>query len=253
MERVENTLDREKLTKAMNGCIEWIREFFEENGKGCNAVLGISGGKDSSVVAALLVEALGKDRVIGVLMPNGEQADIDMAKLLVNHLGIKYYVVNIKEAYDGIINAFPENLELSNQTKINLAPRIRMSTVYAVSQSVNGRVANTCNLSEDWVGYSTRYGDSVGDFSPCSHFTVQEVKEIGRILGLPEVLIEKAPSDGLCGKTDEDNLGFTYAVLDKYIRTGEIEDEETKKLIDYKHKMNLFKLEVMPSYEPKWD
>lgn len=253
MERVENTLDREKLTKAMNGCIEWIREFFEENGKGCNAVLGISGGKDSSVVAALLVEALGKDRVIGVLMPNGEQADIDMAKLLVNHLGIKHYVVNIKEAYDGIINAFPEELNMSNQTKINLAPRLRMSTVYAVSQSVNGRVANTCNLSEDWVGYSTRYGDSVGDFSPCSHFTVQEVKEIGRMLGLPEALIEKAPSDGLCGKTDEDNLGFTYAVLDKYIRTGEIEDEETKKLIDYKHKMNLFKLEVMPSYEPKWD
>ena len=253
MERVENTLDREKLTRAMNGCIEWIREFFEENGKGCNAVLGISGGKDSSVVAALLVEALGKDRVIGVLMPNGEQADIDMAKLLVNHLGIKYYVVNIKEAYDGIIHAFPEELKMSKQTKINLAPRLRMSTVYAVSQSVNGRVANTCNLSEDWVGYSTRYGDSVGDFSPCSHFTVQEVKEIGRILGLPEVLIEKAPSDGLCGKTDEDNLGFTYAVLDKYIRTGEIDDEETKKLIDYKHKVNLFKLEVMPSYEPKWD
>ena len=253
MERVENTLDREKLTKAMNGCIEWIREFFEENGKGCNAVLGISGGKDSSVVAALLVEALGKDRVIGVLMPNGEQADIDMAKLLVNHLGIKYYVVNIKEAYEGIVNAFPEELEMSKQTKINLAPRLRMSTVYAVSQSVNGRVANTCNLSEDWVGYSTRYGDSVGDFSPCSHFTVQEVKEIGRILGLPEVLIEKAPSDGLCGKTDEDNLGFTYAVLDKYIRTGEIDDEETKKLIDHKHKVNLFKLEVMPSYEPKWD
>ena len=253
MERVENTLDREKLTKAMNGCIEWIREFFEENGKGCNAVLGISGGKDSSVVAALLVEALGKERVIGVLMPNGEQADIDMAKLLVNHLGIKYYVVNIKEAYEGIVNAFPEDLEMSKQTKINLAPRIRMSTVYAVSQSVNGRVANTCNLSEDWVGYSTRYGDSVGDFSPCSHFTVQEVKEIGRILGLPEVLIEKAPSDGLCGKTDEDNLGFTYAVLDRYIRTGEIDDEETKKLIDHKHKVNLFKLEVMPSYEPKWD
>jgi len=253
MERISGTLEREKLTKAMNGCIEWIREFFEENGKGCNAVLGISGGKDSSVVAALLVEALGKDRVIGVLMPNGEQADIDMAKLLVNHLGIKHYVVNIHEAYEGIINAFPEELEMTNQTKINLAPRIRMSTVYAVSQSVNGRVANTCNLSEDWVGYSTRYGDSVGDFSPCSHFTVQEVKEIGRILGLPEALIEKAPSDGLCGKTDEDNLGFTYAVLDKYIRTGEIENEETKKLIDYKHKMNLFKLEVMPSYEPKWD
>ena len=253
MERISGTLEREKLTKAMNGCIEWIREFFEENGKGCNAVLGISGGKDSSVVAALLVEALGKDRVIGVLMPNGEQADIDRAHLLVDHLGIKYYVINIKDAVEGIKNAFPEELKMSDQARINLSPRIRMSTVYAVSQSVNGRVANTCNLSEDWVGYSTRYGDSVGDFSPCSHFTVQEVKEIGRILGLPEALIEKAPSDGLCGKMDEDNLGFTYAVLDKYIRTGEIENEETKKLIDYKHKMNLFKLEVMPSYEPKWD
>ena len=253
MERIPNTLDNEKLTRAMNGCIEWIRDFFENNGKGCNAVLGISGGKDSSVVAALCVEALGKDRVIGVLMPNGEQADIDMAYKLVNHLGIKYYVVNIKDAMEGIINAFPADLEMTAQSRINLAPRIRMSTVYAISQSVNGRVANTCNLSEDWVGYSTRYGDSVGDFSPCSHFTVQEVKAIGRILGLPEELIEKAPSDGLCGKTDEDNLGFTYAELDRYIRTGEIDDEEKKALIDRKNKINLFKLEVMPSYVPKWD
>ena len=149
---------------------------------------------------------------------------------------------------------FNSSFCVASTTIRTLLPPIRSSILsYAVSQSVNGRVANTCNLSEDWVGYSTRYGDSVGDFSPCSHFTVQEVKEIGRMLGLPEVLIEKAPSDGLCGKTDEDNLGFTYAVLDKYIRTGEIEDEETKKLIDHKHKMNLFKLEVMPSYEPKWD
>ncbi|MCR4928822.1 MAG: NAD(+) synthase [Lachnospiraceae bacterium] len=253
MEKAADTLNREKLTKAMNGCIEWIRDFFNKNGKGCNAVLGISGGKDSSVAAAILVEALGKDRVIGVLMPNGEQADIDMAYKLVNHLGIKHYVVNIKDAFDGIVNAFPEDLKLSEQSRINLGPRLRMSTVYAVSQSVNGRVANTCNLSEDWVGYSTRYGDSVGDFSPLSHFTVQEVKEIGRILGLPKELVDKAPSDGLCGKTDEDNLGFTYAELDRYIRTGEIDDEEKKKLIDRKHEMNLFKLDVMPSYVPKWE
>ena len=253
MERIADTLNTEKLTRAMNGCIEWIREFFENNGKGCNAVLGISGGKDSSVVAALCVEALGKDRVIGVLMPNGDQADIDMAYKLVNHLGIKYYVVNIHDAMEGIINAFPSDLEMTVQSRINLAPRIRMSTVYAISQSVNGRVANTCNLSEDWVGYSTRYGDSVGDFSPCSHFTVQEVKAIGKILGLPIELIEKAPSDGLCGKTDEDNLGFTYAELDRYIRTGEIDNEETKALIDKKNKLNLFKLDVMPSYVPKWD
>ena len=234
--------------KVKDECVQWIRDFFEENGKGCNAVIGISGGKDSSIVAALCVEALGRDRVIGVLMPNGEQADIDMAKLLVNHLGIEHYIVNIKDAVDGVVNALP--FEPSAQTLTNIPPRIRMTTLYAVSQSHNGRVANTCNLSEDWVGYSTRYGDQAGDFSPCSFITVQEMKQIGRLLGLPDVLVDKVPIDGLCGKTDEDNLGFTYAVLDRYIRTGEIDDEETKKRIDYKHKMNLFKLSYMPCFKP---
>jgi NAD+ synthase len=235
--------------KVKDGCVQWIRDFFEENGKGCNAVVGISGGKDSSIVAALCVEALGKDRVIGVLMPNGEKHDIDMAKLLVEHLGIKHYVVNIKDAVDGVKNAIP--FELSTQSVTNLPPRIRMATLYAVSQSHNGRVANTCNLSEDWVGYATRYGDAAGDFSPCSHITVQEMKEIGRLLGLPDVLVDKVPIDGLCGKTDEDNLGFTYAVLDRYIRTGEIDDPETKEKIDRMHRNNLFKLKMMPSYEPE--
>jgi NAD+ synthase len=235
--------------KTKDRCVKWIRRFFEKNGPGCNAVIGISGGKDSSVTAALCVEALGKDRVIGVLMPNGEQKDIDMAKLLVNHLGIRHYIVNIKDAVDGVKNSIP--FELSEQSRINLPPRIRMSTLYAVSQSNNGRVANTCNLSEDWVGYSTRYGDSVGDFSPCSHLTVAEVKAIGRVLGLPEVLIEKKPSDGLCGKTDEDNLGFTYATLDRYIREGKIDDPATKERIDTLHKKNLFKLKLMPSFDPK--
>ena len=235
--------------KVKNDCVQWIRDFFEENGKGCNAVIGISGGKDSSVAAALCVEALGKDRVIGVLMPNGEQADIDKAQLLVDTLGIRHYIVNIKDAVDGLVGSIP--FELSEQSRINLPPRIRMSTLYAVSQSNNGRVCNTCNLSEDWVGYSTRYGDSVGDFSPCSHLTVDEVKQIGRILGLPAELVDKVPSDGLCGQTDEDKLGFTYAELDRYIRTGEIENQESKEKIDRLHKLNLFKLELMPSFEPE--
>ena len=235
--------------KIKNECVAWIRDFFEKNGKGCNAVVGISGGKDSSVVAALCVEALGKDRVIGVLMPCGEQSDIDMAQLLVDALGIRHYIINIKDAVEGLTKAIP--FDLSDQSRVNLPPRIRMSTLYAVSQSHNGRVANTCNLSEDWVGYSTRYGDSVGDFSPCSHLTVQEVKAIGRLLGLPAVLIDKAPSDGLCGKTDEDNLGFTYAELDRYIREGVIENEEHKALIDRKHAVNLFKLELMPAFVPE--
>ena len=235
--------------RIKNECVRWIRDFFEQNGKGCNAVVGISGGKDSSIVAALCVEALGKDRVIGVLMPNGEQADIDMAKLLVDTLGIKHYIVNIKDAVQGVINSVP--FELSEQSMINLPPRIRMSTLYAVSQSNNGRVANTCNLSEDWVGYSTRYGDSVGDFSPCSNLTVREMKEIGRLCGLPDVLIDKVPSDGLCGKTDEDNLGFTYAELDRYIREGVIDNPESKAKIDRLHKINLFKLQLMPSFKPE--
>ena len=238
--------------KVKNDCVAWIKEFFEKNGKGCNAVVGISGGKDSSVAAALCVEALGKDRVIGVLMPQGEQHDIDMAYMLVNHLGIKHYEVNVKAAVDGILNSLPEDLKLSPQTIQNVPPRIRMSTLYAVSQSVNGRVCNTCNLSEDWVGYSTRHGDSVGDFSPMSNITVTEVKEIGRVLGLPEALVEKTPIDGLCGKTDEENLGFTYKELDVYIRTGEIENKETKAIIDAKHKANLFKLELMPSFKPNF-
>ena len=235
--------------KTKNECVRWIRDFFEENGKGCNAVVGISGGKDSSVVAALCVEALGKDRVIGVLMPNGEQADIDMAKLLVEHLGIRHYIVNIKDAVEGLIKNIP--FEVTKQSRENLPPRIRMSTLYAVSQSNNGRVANTCNLSEDWVGYSTRYGDSVGDFSPCSNLTVQEVKAIGRLLGLPDVLVDKVPIDGLCGKTDEDNLGFTYAELDSYIREGVEPAPEKKEKIDRMHRINAFKLKLMPAFDPE--
>lgn len=237
--------------KVKNDCIAWIKQFFEENGKDCNAVIGISGGKDSSIAAALCVEALGKDRVIGVLMPCGEQHDIDAAYMLVDHLGIKRYVVNIKDAVEGLKAALPEGLEVSSQTVTNIPPRIRMTTLYAVSQSCNGRVVNTCNLSEDWVGYSTRYGDAAGDFSPLSNLTVAEVKEIGHLLGLPAELVEKTPIDGLCGKTDEDNLGFTYAELDRYIRTGEIDDMDKKAIIDRKHKANLFKLQLMPAFKPE--
>lgn len=237
--------------KIKNECVQWIKDFFEKNGQGCNAVVGISGGKDSSVAAALCVEALGASRVIGVLMPQGAQHDIDMAYLLVNHLGIKHYEINVKDAIEGVLKNMPQNLNVSVQSRVNLPPRIRMSVLYAVSQSVNGRVVNTCNLSEDWVGYSTRYGDAAGDFSPMANLTVTEVKEIGRVLGLPDVLVDKVPIDGLCGKTDEENLGFTYAELDRYIRTGEIDDMAKKEIIDRKHKLNLFKLQLMPTFKPE--
>ena len=236
--------------EVKNKCVEWIKGFFEVNGKDCKAVIGISGGKDSSIVAALCVEALGKDRVIGVLMPNGEQSDISYSYFLCGNLGIKFVTVPIENAVNSVINAMKENVDISDQTLINLPARIRMTTLYAVSQSMNGRVANTCNLSEDWVGYSTRYGDAAGDFSPLSNLTVTEIKEMGRTLGLPDELVDKTPSDGLCGKIDEENFGFTYDTLDRYIRTGKIENEEIKKRIDTMHKKNLFKLQMMPSFDP---
>ena len=238
----------EKITADL---IDWIKNWFEKNGKGCNAIIGISGGKDSSIVAALCAKALGKDRVIGVLMPNGIQSDISDSEQLVNFLGIKSYVCNIKDACDGVIASLCNcGLELSEQARINLPPRIRMSTLYAVSQTLNGRVANTCNLSEDYVGYSTRYGDSAGDFSPLGKLTVAEVKQIGAYLGLPANLVDKIPSDGLSGMGDEDKLGFTYATLDKYIRDGVCEDENTKQRIDRLNRINEFKLKVIPAFEP---
>ena len=232
--------------KVLNELTVWIRDWFEENGRDCNAIVGISGGKDSSVAAALCVRALGVDRVIGVLMPNGGQSDIAMSRLLVKHLGIRHFVVNIQDGYQGLLGEVRRQLgDVSRDTEINLAPRLRMATLYAVAQSNNGRVANTCNLSEDWVGYSTRYGDSAGDFSPLSMLCVREVKALGRDLGLPECLVEKVPIDGLCGQTDEEKLGFTYAALDAYIRDGVEPDAATKARIDRLYKLNRFKVRFM--------
>lgn len=234
--------------KVKNEIVEWIRNWFEQNGKDCMAVVGISGGKDSSVVAALCVEALGKDRVFGVMMPQGRQRDIEYSKMLVDFLDITRITCNIEGAVNEVLESFEGVVSPTPQTTTNLPARIRMATLYAISQSVNGRVANTCNLSEDWVGYATKYGDAAGDFSPLSQLTVTEVKAIGRELGLPSELVDKTPTDGLCGKTDEDNLGFTYAELDAYIRDGIEPNEEVKAKIDSMHEKNLFKLQPMPNF-----
>ncbi len=260
MEVAPDTKERANIMKTFNAevvkdqVVQWIRDWFEKNGKGCNAVIGISGGKDSSTVAALCVEALGRDRVIGVTMPNGVQKDISDSIKLINHLGICHINVNIADTCQALMTSVQEQLaaqgkEVSRQTIINMQPRVRMTTLYAISQSMNGRVANTCNLSEDWVGYSTRYGDAAGDFSPLGGLTVAEVIAIGKVLGLPVDLVEKTPSDGLSGKSDEDNLGFTYATLDRYIRTGVCDDPKIKAIIDEKHVNNIFKLEPIPHFE----
>jgi NAD+ synthase len=238
--------------KEIENIIKWIREWFKENGPTANAVIGISGGKDSTIIAKLLVEALGKDRVIGVLMPNGIQNDINDSCKVVNLLGIKSYAVNIKNAYEGTLRSLEASgITPTDDTLINIAPRLRMTILYAVAQSLpnGGRVCNTCNKSEDYVGYSTKFGDSAGDFSPCSDYLVTEMLQLGDALGLPYTLVHKTPSDGLCGKTDEDNLGFTYAELDHYIQTGVIDDLNKKEVIDRKHKLNLHKLKPLPYYK----
>lgn len=238
--------------KTKDEIITWIRNYFRKNGPDCNAVIGISGGKDSSIVAALCCEALGNGRVIGVLMPLGVQEDIDVARELVAHLGIKSFEINIAETVNTLLaNGRAAGLCDSKQARVNLPARIRMATLFMVSQSTNGRVANTCNASENFVGWQTVGGDGFGQFSPLSKLTVTEVKSVGRELGLPEKFIEKAPADGLTGKTDEDNFGFTYEFLDKYIRTGEFGgDTATAAKIDRMHEANLFKDLPMPTYDP---
>ena len=245
--------------KIKDEIVAWIREYFAENGPTASAVVGISGGKDSSVVAALLTEALGRGRVVGVLMPNGIQPDIADSEEIVNLLGIPHVTVNIMDGFNGMSAAINEALatggvpgtsKMSRDSEINLAPRLRMSTLYAIAQALpnGGRVANTCNRSEDYIGYSTKYGDAAGDFTILSNLLVHEVIQIGEVLGLPERLTKKTPSDGLSGMSDEDKIGFTYVTLDHYILTGECPDEAIKAKIDRMHRLNLHKLRLMPAY-----
>ena len=227
--------------------VEWIRDWFEENGKDCCAVIGISGGKDSSVAAALCVEALGKERVFGVMMPCGNQSDIDASYKLCDYLNIRHREIDIfpmAEDFGGSLAR--TGLCPTEQAEINLLPRIRMTTLYFVSQSIGGRVVCTDNLSESYIGYSTRWGDNVGDFSPLANYTASEVVAIGDVLGLPHDLTHKAPSDGLCGQTDEDRFGFTYEQLDTYIRTGKCDNPEVELSIITKRDKNRFKRINMP-------
>lgn len=233
--------------------VEWIRGWFEENGKDCNAVIGLSGGKDSTIAAALCVEALGNDRVIGVALPDMLQG-INEADKIAEHLGIKFMTIPIgnacwylKKAKD----ASGEVFEWSTQTEQNIPPRIRMAMLYAVSQSFNGRVVGTCNLSENYIGYMTRWGDQASDFEPLAGLTVTEVRAIGHELGLPAEWVDKVPDDGLPKSCpDEEKFGFSYETLDMYIRFKVCDDEAIKAKIDAMHKKNLFKLMPQPVYKP---
>ena len=236
-------------SKLAEQCVAWIKNWFSENGPESPAVIGISGGKDSSVVAALCAAALGKDRVFGVLMPDGVQPDIDVSKELVNFLGIPYAEVNVGNAVGAVKKAVCDaGMEPTSRMAINIPPRIRMTTLYAVSQCMDGRVSNNGNRSEKYVGYSTLYGDAAGDFAPLANFTASEVVEVGKSIGLPDMFVYKPPSDGLSGRTDEESFNFTYEQLDTYILTGHCDDEAALKRIESRHTANLFKLKPMPEF-----
>lgn len=242
---MENTELYEKLRKQ---AVEWIKHYMKSTG-GRKAVIGISGGKDSTVAAALCVEALGKENVIGVMMPNGVQADIADSEKIIKHLGIDSLVVDIQYAYMNLVNQINEH-HITSQAQINMPPRLRMTVLYGVAQNIGGRVVNTCNLSEDTSGYSTLFGDSAGDFSPLARLTTEEIVGIGDALGLPHDLVHKTPSDGLCGLTDEDNLGFTYHEINELIRNG-VKGPHYDEIIK-KYKANKFKTEIIqiPAFEP---
>ena len=235
--------------EQLSGLLDWMRSQMKACG-GKTAVIGISGGKDSSVVAALAAAAYGKENVLGVLMPDGIQPDIDYSHGIVEHLGIPHVVFDIHGGTSGILEELGKvGIAASRQTKVNLPSRIRMATLYAIAQSVEGGIViNTSNLSEDWVGYCTIYGDSAGAFSPLGMYTTEEVLDLGRALGVPEHFLIKPPSDGLTGLTDEDNLGFTYHAVNVYVRTGVCEDEETKAKIDRLHRVSRFKFRTIPVY-----
>ncbi|MBO7727459.1 MAG: NAD(+) synthase [Oscillospiraceae bacterium] len=245
-------LAKRDYAKIAQDCIVWIRDWFEENGPVSPAVIGISGGKDSTTVAALCVKALGKDRVFGVLMPDGVQKDIDVSRRVVEYLGIRNAVIDIHNSVKAVKDSIAygmENPAFNTQVLMNIPPRIRMTTLYAVSQTMNGRVSNNCNRSENYVGYSTIFGDAAGDFSPLANLTVAEIREIGKALGIPREFVEKVPADGLSDRTDEDAFGFTYEQLDTLILTGFCENQEIREKIEKRHTANLFKLRSMPEFK----
>lgn len=242
--------------KLREDLVKWIRDWFEENGPGCNAIIGLSGGKDSTITAALCVEALGKDRVIGVAMP--DYGGFNEADKIADYLGIRFLTAPISSIFNGFKSMWyyfeDENFNWSDQTIQNIPPRIRMTMLYAIAQTFNGRVSCNCNLSEDWIGYSTIFGDQAGSFAPLSLLTVTEIRKLGHEMGLPDKWVEKVPDDGLPNSCpDEEKFGFSYTVLDKYIRTGICEDIEIKNKIDRMHEKNLFKVKMLriPVFDPE--
>lgn len=248
-------IDRD-CKKIHENIVQWIKDWFEKNGKGCNAIIGMSGGKDSTIVAALCAEALGKDRVIGIGMPDYGQG-LNEADEICKYLGIRFITIPIGE----ITNSFKgvwygmgdEDFKWSERAEQNIPARVRMTVLYAYAQTMNGRVIGTCNASENYVGYFTRYGDGASDVEPIGDLTVKEVKKIGYVMGLPKKWVDKVPDDGLPNSEPDDQKfmkwGFSYVLLDKYIETGTSGDINADKAIKEMHEKTKFKMNMGTIYK----
>lgn len=235
------------LVEQIDAIIRFIQEYFTENGNpNTKAVIGISGGKDSTIAAALLVRALGPDRVIGVLMPESVQTDIDDSRKVCKILGIKSYEIDIGPTCEKLYKNFQDDtygeLMVNTQMRTNTPARIRMATLYMVAAAVGGRVCNTGNASEAFIGYTTKYGDLAGDFALFTELTVREIYAIGDyLLELPDELVHKAPTDGMSGKTDEDNTGIPYNAIDDFLLEGKHPSMEVYEKMISAYKRNIHK------------
>lgn len=249
-------LNEDELKQRMNEAIEWIREYVNNSGaKG--VVVGNSGGKDSATVIAMSAKALGKEKVVAVSMPcNSIISDYDDAKLVADTFGVRFIKNDLTENYTKLEEQLNDSIkklgidELSKEAKVNIKPRLRMVTLYAIAQTLGYLVIGTGNLCEAMVGYTTKWGDSASDFNPIANFTVPEVLEIGKILGVPDKIINKPPNDGLGGQTDEEKLGVKYKQIAEMIETGETE-EEAKKIIIKKFNSSKHKRAPIPTFSFK--
>ncbi len=243
------------VEKTTNKIIEFIRDYYKKNNlKG--AVIGISGGKDSAVVAGLFSKALGSENVIGIWMPcHSKNEDYQNALLVSKTFGFELKEFDLTNIYESYVTQIKDSNDVSDNelvdANINIKPRLRMSTLYyyAAMLSKNGTyiVPGTSNKCELYVGYFTKGGDNVSDISVLGDLTVDEVIEIGEYIGVPDKVIHKVPDDGLSGKTDEEKLGVKYSDIAKVINNEKV-DSDTYEKIKRLHERNKHKFNI-PTYK----
>lgn len=245
-------LEYSKLINETENAIKWIKEFVKTT-KAKGVVVGNSGGKDSATVIAMATRALGKENVLTVAMPcNSIKEDLEDAKLVSDTFGVEFISVDLSNTYNELETTISDALEkndLNEESKINMKPRIRMTTLYTIAQSLGYLVIGTGNLSERMVGYTTKWGDSASDFNPIANFTALEVLEIGKYLGVPDKIINKAPSDGLSGKSDEEKMNVTYKQIEEYIETGKTDSNDAMEIIKKMNEFSKHKRSLVPVYE----